>query len=64
MHSDYLQEHNFIIVNMIDQYMKEASDYDRLDELKEYRKEFFSDNDSVIYMDGNSLGKLPLAARR
>ena len=42
--------------------MKEAIEYDRLDSLKEFRKEFFSGNDSVIYMDGNSLGRLPLAA--
>ncbi len=47
---------------MIDKFMNEAIEYDRLDELKEYRKEFFSGNNSVIYMDGNSLGKLPLAA--
>lgn len=43
-------------------YHIEATELDRIDPLKEFRKEFVSDDDSVIYLDGNSLGRLPLTA--
>ena len=34
---------------------------DQADELKEFRKEFFVKDESLCYLDGNSLGRLPLA---
>ena len=34
---------------------------DQADELKDFRKEFFIKDESLCYLDGNSLGRLPLA---
>ncbi len=40
---------------------KTAELLDQADELKEFRKEFFIKDESLCYLDGNSLGRLPLA---
>lgn len=40
---------------------KTAELLDQADELKEFRKEFFFKDESLCYLDGNSLGRLPLA---
>lgn len=37
-----------------------AKEYDSKDDLKKYRKEFYEPNSNLIYLDGNSLGKLPI----
>ena len=37
-----------------------ARELDRLDSLARFRKEFLIDDPSLIYLDGNSLGRLPL----
>jgi len=39
-----------------------ALELDQRDELASYRKHFFIGDANLIYMDGNSLGRLPLAA--
>jgi kynureninase len=36
-----------------------AREMDRKDPLKDYRKEFFIPDEKLIYLDGNSLGRLP-----
>jgi kynureninase len=41
---------------------KTAELLDKADELKDFRKEFFIKDQSLCYLDGNSLGRLPLAA--
>jgi len=38
---------------------KEALDLDVQDELSAYRSKFISEDEKLIYLDGNSLGKLP-----
>lgn len=38
-----------------------AEDLDRTDPLAAFREEFFIDDDSLCYLDGNSLGRLPRA---
>ena len=38
---------------------KEAITMDELDELSGYRSKFFSGDEKLIYLDGNSLGRLP-----
>jgi len=38
---------------------KEALALDELDELSSYRSKFFSGDEKLIYLDGNSLGRLP-----
>jgi kynureninase len=40
---------------------KTAELLDKADELKDFRKEFFIKDQSLCYLDGNSLGRLPLA---
>jgi kynureninase len=40
-----------------------AKDLDAADALADYRSRFFIPDDSLIYFDGNSLGRLPLATR-
>ena len=40
---------------------KTAELLDQADELKEFRKEFFIKDETLCYLDGNSLGRLPLA---
>lgn len=40
-----------------------AEKLDREDVLAEYRREFYIPDDDVIYLDGNSLGRLPQATR-
>ncbi|MFC2096943.1 kynureninase [Bacteroidota bacterium] len=37
-----------------------AEELDKKDELKEYKEKFFFDNSELIYLDGNSLGRLPV----
>ncbi len=39
---------------------KTAEILDQADELKDFRKEFFIKDESLCYLDGNSLGRLPL----
>jgi len=47
---------NFVFPNTD---FKTAKNLDRLDELARYRQEFFQDDPDLIYLDGNSLGRLP-----
>ena len=35
---------------------------DRNDELASYRQHFFIPDENLVYMDGNSLGRLPISA--
>ncbi|MBE0638841.1 MAG: kynureninase [Bacteroidales bacterium] len=41
-----------------------ALQLDRLDELKMFRNQFFIQDSELIYLDGNSLGRLPLVTRQ
>jgi len=45
---------------MIDISREYACSLDKADELARYREDFFHADDDLIYMDGNSLGRLPL----
>jgi kynureninase len=36
-----------------------ANNLDKIDPLKKYREEFYIENNGLIYLDGNSLGRLP-----
>ena len=38
---------------------KEINDFDRLDDLSSFKSEFHIQNKDLIYLDGNSLGRLP-----
>ena len=49
-------------MNMESAYM-EALALDELDELSAYRSRFFSGDERLIYLDGNSLGKLPVESK-
>ncbi|MCF8346601.1 MAG: kynureninase [Bacteroidales bacterium] len=42
---------------------REAIDLDRQDELSAYRSKFISGKEKLIYLDGNSLGKLPAESK-
>jgi kynureninase len=42
---------------------REALALDELDELSAYRSRFFSGDERLIYLDGNSLGKLPVESK-
>jgi len=42
---------------------REALNLDKLDELSAYRSKFFSGDEKLIYLDGNSLGKLPAESK-
>jgi kynureninase len=42
---------------------KEATSLDEQDELSAYRSRFVSGDERLIYLDGNSLGKLPVESR-
>ncbi len=42
---------------------REALDLDKQDELAAYRAKFFSGDEKLIYLDGNSLGKLPAESK-
>jgi kynureninase len=42
---------------------KEATSLDEQDELSAYRSRFVSGDESLIYLDGNSLGKLPVESK-
>ena len=43
--------------------LAEAQQLDRLDPLSHYRSQFVIDDPHLIYLDGNSLGRLPLRTR-
>lgn len=47
----------------VDDLLTRANALDAADPLAEYRARFFTADDSLIYLDGNSLGRLPLATR-
>ena len=40
-----------------------AVELDKKDTLKEYSSKFFIDSDNTIYLDGNSLGRLPIKTK-
>ncbi|MDX9930310.1 MAG: hypothetical protein RBS37_10715, partial [Bacteroidales bacterium] len=42
---------------------REAIALDELDEFSVYRSKFFSGDEKLIYLDGNSLGKLPVESK-
>lgn len=44
--------------------MNKAKQLDHQDPLKEFRSRFFHGDDNLIYLDGNSLGKLPAASQK
>ena len=44
-------------------YLAEAGRLDREDKLKKFRDEFFDSGEKLIYLDGNSLGKMPVRSR-
>ncbi|MDZ7633965.1 MAG: hypothetical protein U5L72_05800 [Bacteroidales bacterium] len=44
-------------------FYKEAIALDELDELSAYRSKFFSGYEKLIYLDGNSLGRLPAESK-
>ncbi len=50
-------------MDSIDNYRDKAIKLDSKDVLKEFSKEFFSSEEDMIYLDGNSLGKMPLRAK-
>ena len=41
-----------------------AKQYDDQDRLKSFRKEFVGSKPNLIYLDGNSLGRLPLKTKK
>ena len=41
-----------------------AKKYDDQDSLREFRNQFFSSKTNLIYLDGNSLGRLPLKTKK
>ena len=41
-----------------------AKKYDDQDSLREFRNQFFSSKSNLIYLDGNSLGRLPLKTKK
>src|SRR5690242_12429924 len=43
--------------------LEDAQQLDLLDPLSRYRSEFLMDDPHLIYLDGNSLGRLPLRTR-
>jgi kynureninase len=49
------------VVDGIPKTREEAIEADRLDPLAPYRDEFFFSPQGPIYLDGNSLGRQPLA---
>lgn len=42
-------------------FSQQAAKLDRADVLADFRKEFYHADDKLIYLDGNSLGRMPLA---
>ncbi len=42
-------------------YQERAAEYDQADALSPFRRKFFDAGEQMIYLDGNSLGRLPLA---
>lgn len=42
-------------------YLQQAADFDQNDQLKRFRQAFYHADESLIYLDGNSLGMLPMA---
>jgi len=47
---------------MSNSYLNFAIAQDAKDELRKFRSDFFKTSENLIYLDGNSLGKMPLAA--
>lgn len=45
-------------------YSEYSQHLDQSDELKDFRKAFFIEDENLIYLDGNSLGRLPTATRK
>lgn len=43
----------------MDNFLKKATELDKRDPLSSFKNRFVIDNDQVIYLDGNSLGRLP-----
>lgn len=52
-----------MIVNHFETGRSFAEKIDREDKLRHFRDKFFNPEENTIYLDGNSLGKLPLATR-
>lgn len=42
-------------------YLKQAADLDQNDQLKRFKQAFYHGDEPLIYLDGNSLGMLPMA---
>ncbi|MCF8241815.1 MAG: kynureninase [Melioribacteraceae bacterium] len=49
---------------MIQKYLEQANELDSSDVLKKYRDKFFTSGENLIYLDGNSLGRLPVETIR
>ncbi len=46
---------------MASHYLDQAQQLDEQDQLASYRQRFVIDDPNLIYLDGNSLGRLPVA---
>lgn len=47
----------------MDKFLEKAINFDHQDQLTNFKSEFFIPDDQVIYLDGNSLGRLPHKTR-
>ncbi len=50
-------------IPLMEDFYKRALELDKQDQLKSFRNEFFIDDNNLIYLDGNSLGRLPKKSR-
>jgi len=48
----------------MDNFLKQAIELDDADQLSGFRDKFFFENDDIIYLDGNSLGRLPMQTKK